>query len=246
MTFSSLTLIYYNDHTIFQNQIWAEQLVKMYTKWARKQGYGGRIVEKCVLKKGGIKSATIEFESKYAYGCLSGERGVHRLIKGSRNESMSPEASWAAVDVIPLFLDTAPDLLIDDMDLAISFHSSSEGKQRRTESAVRIQHIPTGLKVQSSGERSRFANKIKALNRLRARLLIILKDQGISNITSINRKSIINMWHQETRRYVFHPNKLVQDVKTGIQLPNLNSVLDGNIEPLISAHINTRQRCDLG
>lgn len=96
-----------------------------------------------------------------------------------------------------------------------------------------------------AGERSRFANKIKALNRLKATLLVILKDQGISNITSIDRNSIINKWHQETRRYILYPNKLVQDVKTGIQLPNLNSILDGNIEPLISAHINTRQSCDL-
>lgn len=87
---------------------------------------------------------------------------------------------------------------------------------------------------------------MKALNRLKSTLLVILQDQGISDITSIDRNSIVNMWHEETRRYIFYPSKLVQDVKTGIQLPNLNSILDGNIEPLISAHINTRQAGDLG
>lgn len=87
---------------------------------------------------------------------------------------------------------------------------------------------------------------MKALNRLKATLLVILHDQIISNLTSIDRNSIINMWHQETRRYIYYPDKLVQDVKTGIPLPNLNSILDGNMEPLISADINSRQACDLG
>lgn len=228
-----------------ENQIWAEQLLKMYTRWGRRQGYIGRVTEKCSSKTGGIKSATIEFESEYAYGCLSGERGVHCITRSTQSESQCAEVNLAAVNVIPLFLNTAPDLNIDDTELDISFIPSSKQKRCVTESAVCIQHIPTGLKVQSSGERSRFANKIKALNRLKATLLVILKDQGISNITSIDRNSIINKWHQETRRYILYPNKLVQDVKTGIQLPNLNSILDGNIEPLISAHINTRQSCDL-
>ncbi|KAK3039642.1 hypothetical protein RJ639_027233 [Escallonia herrerae] len=223
---------------------WAEQLKRMYTKWAGKQGFGGRIVEKCPSKHGGLKSATIEFESKYAYGYLSGERGIHRMIS-SHNGSALPEASLAAVNVIPLFLEAAPDLLIDDKDLKISSLSSCEEERGRTKPAVHIEHIPTGLRVQSSGERSYFANKIKALNRLKAKLLVILRDQGVTSVTSIARDSILNTWHYETRRYVFHPYKLVQDVKTGIQLPDLNSVLDGNIEPLVAAHINTRQPCDI-
>ncbi|KAK3021335.1 hypothetical protein RJ639_047078 [Escallonia herrerae] len=126
---------------------WAEQLKRMYTKWAGKQGFGGRIVEKCPSKHGGLKSATIEFESKYAYGYLSGERGIHRMIS-SHNGSALPEASLAAVDVIPLFLEAAPDLLIDDKDLKISTLSSCE--EERTKPAVHIEHIPTGLRVQSS------------------------------------------------------------------------------------------------
>ncbi|WOG98058.1 hypothetical protein DCAR_0417399 [Daucus carota subsp. sativus] len=227
------------------SEIWADRLLKMYTKWARKQGYNGRVIEKRASKIGGIKSAIIEFESKYAYGYLSGERGVHCVTRSSQSQSQCDEVSLAAVNVIPLFLNTAPDLIIDDMDLDVSYIAASKHKHRVIES-VCIQHVPTGLKVQSSGERSRFANKMKALNRLKSTLLVILQDQGISDITSIDRNSIVNMWHEETRRYIFYPSKLVQDVKTGIQLPNLNSILDGNIEPLISAHINTRQAGDLG
>lgn len=216
-------------------EIWAEQLLRMYLKWAEKQGLRGRVVEKCLSKNGGIKSATIEFESKYAYGYLSGERGVHSMIHHS-DASVSDEAGMAVVDVIPLFLETVPDLKIDDEDLLISSPTSCD--------AVSIQHIPTGIRAESSGERSRFANKMKALNRLKAKLLVILRDQGISNSRSIKKDCIIDLWNQLTRRYIFSPHKLIQDVKTGIHLPDLNSVLDGNIEPLIVANINHRQASD--
>lgn len=91
------------------------------------------------------------------------------------------------------------------------------------------------------GERNQFANKIKALNRLKAKLLVIMGDQGISDIRNIDKNGIIDIWDIQARRYIFHPHKLVLDVKTGIQVPDLNSVLDGNIEPLIAANINIRQ-----
>ncbi|XP_058210815.1 peptide chain release factor PrfB3, chloroplastic [Rhododendron vialii] len=227
----------------FYPEIWAEQLLRMYLKWAEKQGHGTRVVEKCLSKNGGIKSATIELESKYAYGYLSGERGVHSMISRC-DASVSDEAGMAAVDVIPLFLETAPDLEIDNEDLLISSPSSCEAQWGQSGSAVCIQHIPTGLRAESSGERSCFANKIKAINRLKAKLLVILRDQGISNSRSIKKDSIVDLWNQQTRRYIFSPHKLVQDVKTGIHLPDLNSVLDGNIEPLIVANMNSRQDCD--
>jgi protein subunit release factor B len=96
------------------------------------------------------------------------------------------------------------------------------------------------LSILFAGERNHFANKIKALNRLKAKLLVIAREQKVSSVSSIKRDAIVDLWQTETRRYVSHPYKLVQDVKTGIQLPDLNSVLDGNIEPLIEAHINIR------
>lgn len=96
----------------------------------------------------------------------------------------------------------------------------------------------------SAGERSQFANKIKALNRLKAKLLVLAREQGVSSVSNIKKDAIIDPWEKETRRYISHPYKLVQDVKTGIQSPDLNSILDGNIEPIIAAYINMKQSCD--
>lgn len=95
-----------------------------------------------------------------------------------------------------------------------------------------------------AGERSQFANRIKALNRLKAKLLVIAWEQGVSTVSDINKEAIVDVWQKETRKYKSHPQKLVEDLKTRIQLPGLNSVLDGNLEPLIGAHINTRQSTD--
>ncbi|KAB1201444.1 Peptide chain release factor 2 [Morella rubra] len=218
------------------SEIWAEQLLNMYSKWATKQGYNGRVVEKCTSKNGGIKMATIEFEFDCAYGYLSGERGVHYMID-SQTGPVLHEAFAACVDVVPLFLQTAYDQQIDDEDLVVS---STPKEESGSERSICIRHKPTGIRVQSSGERSRFANKIKALNRLEAKLLVIAREQGVSSVSSIKRDDIVELWEKETRRYLSHPYKLVQDVKTGLQLADLNSVLDGNIEPLIEAHINIR------
>ncbi|KAL2535020.1 Peptide chain release factor PrfB3 [Abeliophyllum distichum] len=202
---------------IVESRLWRHlfrgQLTRMYMKWAEKQGHAVRIVERCSAKNGGIKSATIEFEFKFAYGYLSGERGVHRMIGSRQSESIYLEASLAAVDVIPLFLESSPELLIDDKDLLVSCPSSSE-KPRKISSSVHIQHVPTGVVVQSKGERSRVANKIKALNRLKAKLLVILRDQGISDVRNIKKDAIVEMWSHEARRYVFQPTKMVVDVKT--------------------------------
>ncbi|KAJ9184909.1 hypothetical protein P3X46_004594 [Hevea brasiliensis] len=219
---------------------WAEDLLNMYIKWAKKLGYKGRLVEKnpSMTGYGRVQLATIEFEFECAYGYLSGERGIHCMIN-SQNGPVQYENSSACVDVVPLFLGTFSNLQINDEDLIIS--SSLLRKEKSpTKPTVCIQHIPTGMSVQSSSERSHFANKIKALNRLKAKLLVIAEEQNVSDISSIKKDTIMDMCHKETRRYVSHPYKLVQDVKTGIKLPDLNSILDGYIEPLVEAHIKMR------
>lgn len=221
-------------------KLWAEQLLSMYLRWAKRQGYEGRIVDKCPFKNGGINSATIEFEYECAYGYLSGEKGVHYLISDSSNESSQLEASSATVDVIPMLLENGCDLDIDSEDLIISSPSIHGENKRRTNLTVCIQHLPTGISVQSSGERSHFANKMKALNRLKAKLQVTAREQGVPSIKSIRKDNIFGLWQEETRRYISHPYKLVHDVKTGIDVPDLNYVLDGNIGPFIAAHINSR------
>ncbi|KAK6941763.1 hypothetical protein RJ641_027140 [Dillenia turbinata] len=241
-----------------------EQLLNMYTKWAEKQGNLPRVVEKH-CSGNGIKSATVEFEFQYALATFQESRvftavsqlcllsvyfdahacyvlliifgGIHPL---SNLIVACCLGCLASVDVIPMFLETASDVDIDDKYLLVSYRE----EQGNTQRAVFVQHIPTGITTSSSGERSRFANKMKALNRLKAKLLVIARGPGVSNTKNISMDNIINTWNQETRKYVFHPFELVQDVKTGIQVPDLNSILDVNIEPLIVAHINTRQAND--
>ncbi|KAF8027310.1 hypothetical protein BT93_E0270 [Corymbia citriodora subsp. variegata] len=227
------------------HELWAEKLLGMYQKWAEKQGYKGRIVEKRLAKNGGITSATVEFEFDYAYGYLQGERGVHRMIRGSENGSTMDEVSLAAVDIIPLFHGSAPDLQINEEDLLTLCPSSSpEVEVSEGRSEVVIQHVPTGFVVQSSGERSIFANKIKALNRLKARLLVTASDIGVPGINGI-KKEMFDVWRDEARRYILYPRKHVKDVRSGVEMPDLYSVLDGNIEPLIRAHIHMRHTNDM-
>ncbi|XP_061349663.1 peptide chain release factor PrfB3, chloroplastic isoform X2 [Gastrolobium bilobum] len=185
-------------------KLWAEQLQSMYLKWAKKQGYEGRIVDRCLFKNGGINSATIELEFECAYGYLSGEKGVHYLIRGSLDESSQLEVSAAIVDVVPMFLENACDLEIDSEDLIISSSLIHGEQKRQTELAVCIQHLPTCISVQSSGERSHFANKMKALNRLKAKLQVIAWEQGVASINSIRKDDIVNLWQEETRRIYFN------------------------------------------
>ncbi|XP_022862062.1 peptide chain release factor PrfB3, chloroplastic-like [Olea europaea var. sylvestris] len=133
---------------------WAVQLIRMYMKWSKNQGHAVRLVERCLAKDGGIKSATIECEFKFAYGYLSGERGVHQIIENHKSEFNYPEASLAVVDVIPLFLESLPGLLIDNEDLLV-YCSSSSKKPGKISSSISIQHIPTGVEVQSAGSLDR-------------------------------------------------------------------------------------------
>ncbi|XP_055808991.1 peptide chain release factor PrfB3, chloroplastic isoform X2 [Solanum dulcamara] len=223
------------------SKIWAEKLTRMYIKWAKKQGHKSRIAEKHDSESGGIKYVMIELEFKSAYGYLSGERGIHCMSGSSEGKFDLSKDGAAAIDVIPLFLESSPDLQIDENDLEITTTPSYEEEQGRTSPSITIQHIPTGLQVRSTGERSPFANKLKALNRLKAKLLIVMREQGVLNLASIRNSDISSSWNQVIRRYVFHPNKLVEDMKTGVQLSDLTSVLNGNIEPFIGAHINSRR-----
>ncbi|ESQ44352.1 hypothetical protein EUTSA_v10006006mg [Eutrema salsugineum] len=224
-----------------KSQIWTEQVVSMYIKWAEKLGQNARVAEKCsfMSNKNGLNSATIEFEFEFAYGYLLGERGMHRLI----TSSTSNEVCSASVEIIPLFLRASPDFEVKDDDLIVSYPAKDNHKL--AEHMVRIQHLPSGITVESSGERNRFANRIKALNRLKAKLLVIAKEQNISDVNKINSKNIVEPWKiDETRRYVSKGQKMVVDKKTGLEILDLKSVLDGNIGPFLGAHIGLRRSID--
>ncbi|KAL9295285.1 Peptide chain release factor PrfB3 [Arabidopsis thaliana] len=222
-----------------KSQIWTEQVVSMYIKWAERLGQNARVAEKCSLlsNKSGVSSATIEFEFEFAYGYLLGERGVHRLIISST----SNEECSATVDIIPLFLRASPDFEVKEGDLIVSYPAKEDHKI--AENMVCIHHIPSGVTLQSSGERNRFANRIKALNRLKAKLLVIAKEQKVSDVNKIDSKNILEP-REETRSYVSKGHKMVVDRKTGLEILDLKSVLDGNIGPLLGAHISMRRSID--
>ncbi|KQK06582.1 hypothetical protein BRADI_2g27130v3 [Brachypodium distachyon] len=216
------------------SELWAEKLFGMYASWARRQGCKGGLVEKIVSTSGHIQFAAMEIESEYMFGTLYGEKGVHRMIYSSVDNSGTDKAVSARVDIIPLFLDSPVNLHLEDDDLEISpSPSGCENRSQRNGATVRIQHMPSGVDAQSSGERSYFANKLKAMSRLKAKLLIVARELRVADAKKVEKQAVEEKCNRETRIYTFGPQESVHDLNTGIQLSDLNSVLEGDIEPFI-------------
>ncbi|PON89116.1 Peptide chain release factor [Trema orientale] len=222
-------------------QDWADMLLRMYVRWGEKQRYKTRVAEKSPGEEAGIKSATIEVEGRYAYGYLSGEKGTHRIVRQSPfNAKGLRQTSFSGVEVMPLLPEESLNVEIPEEDLDISFsRAGGKGGQNvnKVETAVRITHIPTGVTVRCTEERSQLANKIKALSRLKAKLLVIAEEQRASEIKQIRGEAVKAEWGQQIRNYVFHPYKLVKDVRTGLETSDVAAVMDGELEPFIKAYL---------
>ncbi|XP_047155232.1 peptide chain release factor PrfB1, chloroplastic-like isoform X2 [Vigna umbellata] len=233
----------------FKTQDWADMLLRMYMRWSEKQRYKTRVIEKSPGEEAGIKSATVEVEGRYAYGYLSGEKGTHRIVRQSPfNAKGLRQTSFSGVEVMPLLPEESMDVEIPEEDLDISFsRAGGKGGQNvnKVETAVRITHIPTGVTVRCTEERSQLANKIKALSRLKAKLLVIAEEQRASEIKQIRGDAVKAEWGQQIRNYVFHPYKLVKDVRTGHETTDVISVMDGELDPFIKSYLKYKLNMSL-
>ena len=221
-------------------QDWALMLYRMYTRWGEKHGYNVKLVDWLDGEEAGIKSATIMIEGINAYGYLKSENGVHRLVRVSPfDASGRRHTSFASVEVMPEFEDDNT-IEIKDEDLEITAHrSSGAGGQHinKTDSAIRILHIPTGIVVGCQTERSQLQNKEYAMKMLKSKLMEIKEREKLEKIDDIKGVKTNIEWGAQIRSYVFMPYTLVKDTRTGYEDGNIQAVMDGEIDGFINAYL---------
>ncbi len=226
-----------------ESQDWASMLYRMYARWGEIYNYKVEVLDFLPGEEAGIKSATLSISGPYAYGYLKAEAGVHRLVRISPFDAAGRRhTSFCSIDVIPQVSDDSG-LEIDPKDLQIdTYRSGGAGGQHvnKTDSAVRITHLPTGIVVQCQNERSQHANKETALNVLRSKLLALKIEKQEAELAAIRGEKVENTWGSQIRSYVFCPYTMVKDHRTGVETGNVESVMDGNIEDFIEAYLRMK------
>ena len=229
-------------------QDWAQMLYRMYTRWAERHGFKYKILDYLDGDEAGIKSASILIEGENAYGFLKSEAGVHRLVRISPfDASGRRQTSFASLEVMPELSDET-DIAINEADLKVdTYRSGGAGGQHvnKTESAVRITHIPTGVVVACQNERSQFQNREVAMKMLKAKLAEIKEREHLEKIEDIKGVQKEIGWGNQIRSYVFMPYTLVKDHRTNFEMGNVASVMDGDIDGFINAYLKAKSLGEL-
>lgn len=219
---------------------WANMLFRMYCRWADSKGFSYEIIDFLDGEETGYKSITMQISGENAYGYLKSEKGVHRLVRISPfNAAGKRQTSFVSCDVMPEIEENI-DIEINEDDLKVdTYRSSGAGGQHinKTSSAVRITHIPTGIVVQCQNERSQHSNKDKAMKMLKSKLYLLKQQENAEKVSGIRGEVKDNGWGSQIRSYVMQPYTLVKDHRTNEEVGNVQSVLDGNINPFINAYL---------
>lgn len=226
-------------------QDWAEMLLRMYLRWAESRGFSATVQDRLDGQEAGIKSATFTLAGANAYGLMSAERGVHRLVRLSPFDSANRrQTSFAAVQVAPVVTDEA-EVEIEDKDIRVdTYRASGAGGQHvnKTDSAVRITHIPTGVVVQCQNERSQTQNRATAMSMLRSRLLELEIQRREEEAARERGETMTIGFGSQIRSYVIHPYSMVKDLRTGYETGNTQAVFDGALDPFMRAELERRAK----
>ncbi len=222
-----------------ESQDWAQMLMRMYLRWCERKGFKAEVVDLLPGEEAGIKSATIEVTGEYAYGYLRGEMGVHRLIRISPfDASKRRQTSFASVAVVPEVDDVEVTVREDDIRVDV-FRSSGPGGQgvNTADSAVRITHLPTNMVVQCQNERSQLRNRDTAMRILKARLFEVAQKKQREELQELTGEKKEIAFGSQIRSYTFHPYQLIKDHRTSVEVGNVEAVMDGDLEALITAYL---------
>jgi peptide chain release factor 2 len=225
-------------------QDWAEMMLRMYSRWAERRGFEMEIEEATPGQEAGLLSATFIVRGRYAFGLLSAERGVHRLVRISPFDAQHRrQTSFASLDVVPFLEDVSDEVEIDEKDLRIdTYRSSGAGGQHvnKTDSAVRLTHLPTGIVVSCQNQRSQHQNKAKAMQVLGAKLAELQRAEHQATLEQLSGDRTDNAWGNQIRSYVMAPYQLVKDLRSNEETGNVEAVLDGDLDDFMEAELRRR------
>jgi peptide chain release factor 2 len=219
---------------------WAEMLLRMYLRWAERHRYRTEIVDRLEGEQAGIKSATVAVDGRSAYGWLRAERGVHRLVRISPFDAQKRRhTTFALIEILPE-VDDDVEIELDWDEIRVdTFRSQGAGGQHvnKTDSAVRLTHVPTGIVAQSQNERSQTQNKETAIKVLKARLLERALEEKEAELRRLKGEHVEAGWGNQIRSYVLHPYQMVKDLRTGYETSNTGAVLDGDLDAFMQAEL---------